>query len=99
MDGTPLALSSAQAKDISLLHQEFRNDFAHFIPKSWSIENAGLPRMILTAVDAVEMLMGHTRIARKLSGNRTRRLAKRVKAVRAELSYPALLLAGPASFS
>jgi hypothetical protein len=35
---------------------EFRNDFMHFTPKGWSIQVAGLPRILLTALTVVEHL-------------------------------------------
>jgi len=83
MDGQALKLGNAQAKDIIRLHKEFRNNFAHFIPASWYIEKAGLPRIICAAVDATAMLMGHSRVMYKLSGNKKRRLAFRLKTIRA----------------
>jgi hypothetical protein len=85
MDGHPLKLGEAQTQDVRRLHRDFRNEFAHFVPKGWAIEKAGLPRIICAAVDATEMLMAHPRVIRKLSGNRTRRLADRLKVVRANL--------------
>jgi hypothetical protein len=39
------------------LNDEFRNRFSHFTPTGWSIEEAGLPRIVLTAIDAAEHLM------------------------------------------
>ena len=53
----PLVLTPKQHKDIKRLHDHFRNDFAHFTPKGWSIEKAGLPRIICAALDAAEELM------------------------------------------
>ena len=88
MDGHPLKLSEAQSQDVSRLHREFRNEFAHFIPKGWSIEKAGLPRIIRAAVDTTEILMTHPRVICKLSGNRKRRLADRLKVARANLHSP-----------
>ncbi|WP_424939278.1 hypothetical protein [Aliiroseovarius sp. S253] len=38
-----------EAGDLSRLH-EFRNEFAHFSPQSWSLEISGLPRIIRAAV-------------------------------------------------
>lgn len=35
---------------------EFRNDFIHFVPKGWSIELAGLPRILGNALAVVEHL-------------------------------------------
>ena len=51
-----LVLTPQQRKDIERLHDHFRNNFAHFIPRSWSIEKAGLPRINTAALDAVESL-------------------------------------------
>src|SRR5262245_21743528 len=83
MDGHPLKLSEAQTQDVSRLHREFRNEFAHFILKGWPIEKAGLSRIIRAAVDTTEMLMTHPRVIRELSGNSKRQLADRLKVARA----------------
>jgi hypothetical protein len=85
MEGQPLKICNAQINDIRRLHRDFRNNFAHFIPKGWSIEKAGVPRIIKAAVDATEILMGHSRVIYKLSGNRKRRLAHRLKTIRVGL--------------
>jgi hypothetical protein len=85
MDNHPLKLSHTQADDIQLLHKHFRNNFAHFVPKGWSIEKAGLPRLVRTALDAIEILMAHQRVLYKLTGNKKRRLALRYKAIRTQL--------------
>jgi hypothetical protein len=85
MDGHPLKLSEVQTRDVRRLHREFRNEFAHFVPKGWSIEKAGLPRIIRAALDTTEMLMAHPRVVRKLSGNRVRRLNERLRVARANL--------------
>jgi hypothetical protein len=77
-----LVLSSGQSRDVRRLHQEFRNNFAHFMPKTWSIEKAGLPRIILAAVAGVEMLMARDDVSLKMSGNRKRRLGAAIKGVR-----------------
>jgi hypothetical protein len=74
-----------QTRDVRRLHREFRNEFAHFVPKGWSIEKAGLPRIIRAALDTTEMLMAHPRVVRKLSGNRVRRLNERLRVARANL--------------
>jgi hypothetical protein len=44
----------AQCQDITQLHDDLRNKFAHFLPRqSWSIPKADLPRIITTAMGAV----------------------------------------------
>jgi hypothetical protein len=83
--GQPLALSQAQLKDIKLLHDHFRNSFAHFVPQSWSIEKAGLPRIVGAAVDATERLMAYPNVVHKLSGNKKRRLESYLGTIRTQL--------------
>jgi len=85
MQDEPLVLTTAQLKDICKLHEEFRNNFAHFIPMGWSIEKVGLPRIIGAAIDCIEDLMGCTQALQKLTENRKRRLLKSIKATRAIL--------------
>ena len=66
LGGVPLSLSDQQRKDLRRLNDEFRNNFAHFTPKGWSIERVGLPRIILTAVDAIHHLMTQPQVAYRL---------------------------------
>jgi hypothetical protein len=86
MEDEPLVLTKEQLKDLRRLHEEFRNNFSHFTPMSWSIEIAGLPRIVGTAVDCIEYLMGCTQALIKLTGNRKRRLSKNIKETRALLA-------------
>jgi hypothetical protein len=86
MDDKPLRFSRVQAADISRLHKDFRNNFVHFVPVSWSIEKAGLPRIIRVAIDCIEILMEHPRVQRKLTGNMRRQLSDRLKTTRAYLA-------------
>jgi len=82
MEGQPLKLASGQTKDVKRLHRDFRNNFAHFVPKSWSIEKAGLPRIVRAAIEATDLLIHNERVDRQLSGNRKRRLARQLKTIR-----------------
>ena len=86
MEDEPLVLTKEQLKDLRRLHEEFRNNFSHFTPMSWSIEIAGLPRIVGTAVDCIEYLMGCTQALIKLTGNQKRRLSKNIKETRALLA-------------
>lgn len=86
MGDEPLALTEEQLKDVIWLHAEFRNNFSHFTPMGWSIEVAGLPRIISIAIDLIEYLMGSTQVLFKLTGNRKRRLSKSVKEARTILA-------------
>jgi hypothetical protein len=74
-----------QLKQIRRLHQEFRNDFAHFVPKGWSIELAGLPAIIETALKLIEEAMKQDQVVMRLSGNRKRRLERNLVATRTAL--------------
>jgi hypothetical protein len=85
-ESQPLALSQAQLKDIKLLHDHFRNSFAHFVPQSWSIEKIGLPRIVGAAVDVTERLMAHPNVVHKLSGNKKRRLASYLGTIQTQLA-------------
>ena len=57
---TAFAATADIDKDIKRL-VEFRNDFMHFTPKGWSIQLAGLPRILRNALAIVEHLgwQGH----------------------------------------
>ena len=79
-----IELPPKDAKDIRKLHS-LRNDFAHFTPKGWSIELAGLPRIIEAALRLVERLMQSDRIQYRMTGNKTRRVRDNLKAVRTAL--------------
>jgi hypothetical protein len=79
-----IELVPKDGKDIETLHG-MRNDFVHFTPKGWSIELAGLPRIIDTALRLVALLMRSDRVEYRVSGNRKRRMRDQIKAVRTTL--------------
>jgi hypothetical protein len=70
-----------EEKAIRRLHS-LRNGFMHFTPKSWSIELAGLPKIIGAVVDVVEKLMTNDRLLCRLTGNRQRSLKSAIDAIR-----------------
>jgi hypothetical protein len=80
-----ITLPQQDAKDIKKLHG-FRNDFAHFAPKGWSIELAGLPRIIDAALGLIEHLMQSDRVVYRMTGNRKRRVTVSIQTVRAALN-------------
>jgi len=82
MQGQPLKLGSSQLADIERLHEHFRNNFVHFVPKGWSIERGGLPRITGAAMDALETLMQHPNVDRKITGNRKHRLTRSLADIR-----------------
>jgi hypothetical protein len=68
----PLVLTPGQHDDIKRLHEHFRNNFAHFTPKGWSIEKAGLPRIVEIALHATEVLMNRRQVTYRLDENQQR---------------------------
>jgi UDP-N-acetylenolpyruvoylglucosamine reductase len=81
----PLVLTSEQHKDIKRLHDHFRNDFAHFTPKGWCIEEAGLPRIVGAAVDAAEVLMRRHYVIVHMEEDQQQRLTDALATVRSHL--------------
>ena len=79
-----LEISPAEAKDIMRLHG-LRNDLSHFTPKSWSIELAGLPRIMNVALRLIVQLMQSEQVNYHMTGNKVRRIRDNVNLVRAAL--------------
>ena len=51
-----LKLSEQQKESIEILTSVFRNNFEHYIPKLWSIEIHGLPRITIDVLDVISFL-------------------------------------------
>jgi len=51
----PFKPIGTQSDSVKLLHH-LRNDFMHFLPKGWSIDLSGLPKMVNDCVDIIEFL-------------------------------------------
>lgn len=47
--------SGSQGRSIKKLNS-LRDDFIHFLPKSWSLEVSGLPQICLDCIDVIEFL-------------------------------------------
>jgi hypothetical protein len=87
LGGEPLKLSELQRDDLRRLNDEFRNRFSHFKPIGWSIEEVGLPRIVLTAVDAAEHLMlNHPAARSHLSDGEVHRIGRTAAEARAALN-------------
>ena len=65
-----LRLIPQQCQDITQLHDDLRNKFTHFLPQGWSILKADLPRIIITAMGAVESLMSRFPMETRVHGER-----------------------------
>jgi hypothetical protein len=82
MKRAAIEISTMDAKDLKKLHF-LRNELSHFTPKGWSIELAGLPRLIDVALKLVERLMQSERVNLHMSGNRKRRVSENARITRA----------------
>jgi len=82
----PLVLTPTQHRDIKRLHDHFRNSFVHFTPKGWSIEKAGLPRMIRAALDAAEELMHRHYVIGHMDNDQQKRLTDALATARKHLA-------------
>ena len=80
-----LVLTPTQRKDIRRLHDHFRNNFVHFTPKGWSIEKAGLPRIVGAATDAAEVLMQQHNVIVHMDEDQQQRLTDAMTTVRSHL--------------
>ena len=49
-------LSCRRESLIEILTSVFRNNFEHYIPKLWSIEIHGLPRITIDVLDVISFL-------------------------------------------
>jgi hypothetical protein len=79
-------ITPEQLKSIHGLHKQFRNNFAHFVPKGWWIEIAMLPPIIESALDLIESAMQQHQVVIHLNGNMKRRLEQNLAATRAGLA-------------
>lgn len=69
-----LCSTARQHRDLIRLCS-FRNDFTHFKPAGWSIEVGGLPRIVLTAVDAASrVILRNPQAGHHLSGEQRDRI-------------------------
>ena len=84
LEKTGKKLSDREARDIRRLHS-FRNEFVHFTPKGWSLEIAGLPRIVCLALTLTSELMQAENVNRQMSGNKKRRLSNAIAAIRREV--------------
>lgn len=53
----PIVLAPGQSRSIRVLKNELRNNFAHLIPKAWSIEIHGMPRITIDCLEVIEAII------------------------------------------
>jgi hypothetical protein len=83
----PLVLTPEQRRDIKKLGV-FRNEFAHFPPKSWWIEKVGLPRIIGVALTVTEELMKRPQVSYRYDESKRERLTMALSTARSSLGLP-----------
>lgn len=81
-DGSqPFKPRGTQNKSVKLLH-ELRNDFIHFLPRSWLLQVSGLPRVVDDCIDIIEFLAfecGNILWHEKDLETKTRELIKKIR--------------------
>jgi hypothetical protein len=82
---SPIKVVDEQIADIRRLHDHFRNNFVHFVPKGWSIEKEGLPRIIKVALLAIELLMNSDRPMIHMSDQQRQRLVSDLQSIKLAL--------------
>jgi hypothetical protein len=75
-----------QLKDLRILHNEFRNNFTHFAPMQWSIEAAGLPRIVIAALNIIEGAMQQHQVDVHLSDTMRLQLTQNLASARSSLA-------------
>ena len=80
--GSPLKVTQEQQGDVKLLNQ-LRRKFAHLLPVGWSIESAGLPRIVLNVTAIIEtLLLSHPANTFRLEQKQTARVREAVGKLR-----------------
>jgi hypothetical protein len=54
--GLALRLTDSQKDSIRRLKKTLRNNFEHYVPRSWSIEIHGLPQISMDVLDVISFL-------------------------------------------
>ena len=72
--GKSLELSDSQKDSIRMLKKSLRNNFEHYVPKGWSIEIHGLPRIAMDVLDVIRFLSVETFRYQHLNQSQRRRI-------------------------
>lgn len=84
--GQPLSTTEEQDNDVKRLNN-LRREFMHFTPKGWSIETAGLPRIVLNAILIIEtLLLSHPANTFRFDQEHKARVEQAIKSLRSRLS-------------
>ena len=84
--GHPLQTTKEQDDDVKRLNN-LRRSFMHLTPKGWSIETAGLPRIVLNTITIIEtLLLSHPANALRLDPKNRERVEQAIQILRGLLS-------------
>ncbi len=72
--GLALDLTDSQKDSIRRLKKTLRNNFEHYVPRGWSIEIHGLPRISIDVLDVILFLAVTTFRYQHLNASQRRRL-------------------------
>ena len=75
-----------QLNQLHKLHKEYRNNFAHFVPKGWAIEIAVLLAIIESALKLIEVAMQQQQVTMHLDEGMQSRLEQNLAATRAAIA-------------
>ena len=56
----PLSLTNDEKETINLLHLTFRNNFVHFVPKTWIIDLSGINETVDNAINVIDKMVNDT---------------------------------------
>jgi hypothetical protein len=79
-------LPNQQIKNLCKLNNEFRNNFVHFIPQGWSIDEAIFSPLIESALDLIEAAMKQHQVEIHLNDDMRLRLDTDLAAARSGLA-------------
>lgn len=82
--GSPITTTPEEDQDIRQLN-DLRRGFAHYTPRLWNVEAAGLPRIVLNAVGVIERLLNHPALSFRLKEEQSARARDSIGKLRDEL--------------
>lgn len=82
--GSPITTTPEEDQDIRQLN-DLRRGFAHYTPRLWNVEVAGLPRIVLNTVRVIERLLAHPALSFRLKEEQSARARNSIGKLRDEL--------------
>ena len=81
--GAPIITTEDEDDDVQTLNI-LRRNFEHFTPRSWCIETAGLPRIVMSAIRVIGRLLQHPAFVLRLEQEQVDRAHRAVNGLRHE---------------